>query len=197
MPPDERPTAAARVMAERTMRARIAALQAAVTTHVSLGSPMLCLCLGVDRADTIAQAETDIRHTADTYLAWLQGTVRLRLVPGPIQDQSTGAPTGSPIPEGDTMQLHDNEKCTITADTEDAKGFDTPEVLEWSFDNADVASITVSEDTKSCTVVAGAPGSGVLTASIPALGLSATLAVDVVPGGTATIELVPGEVTEQ
>lgn len=174
---------------------RIAALQAAVTTHVSLGS--LMLCPGVDRADTIAQAETDIRHTADTFLAWLQGTVRLRLTPGPIQDQSTGAPTGSPVPEGDTMQLHDNEKCTITADTEDAKGFDTVESIAWSISDEAVAGLVISEDTRSCTVVAGAPGSAVLTADIPSLGLSATLAIDVVPGGTATIELVPGEVSEQ
>lgn len=176
------------------MTARIAALQAAVDTHARI----LRLCPGVDRAATIAQAETTIRHTADTYLAWLRGTVRLRLTPGPIQDQATGLPTGSPHPEGDNpMQLHDNEKVTYTADTEDAKGIDTVETIEWTIDNTGVATINVSDDTRTCEVVAGVPGSAILTANIPALGLSATEAIDVVPGGTATITLVPGDVTEQ
>ncbi|WP_147269057.1 hypothetical protein [Sphaerisporangium album] len=177
------------------MAVRIAALQAAVDTHVRLGS--LTLCPGVDRAATIAQAETNIRRTAQTYLAWLQGTVRLRLIPGPIRSQSTGAPTGTPIPEGETVQLHDDEEITYTVDTEDAKGFDTPETITWSVDNPEVATLRVAEDTRSADVIAGVPGSATVTASIPALDLSVTEAIDVVPGGTATIKMVPGEVRKQ
>lgn len=180
---------------DQAMAVRVAALQAAVETHVSLGS--LMLCPGVDRAETIARAEREIRATAENFLAWLQGTVRLRLTPGPIRDQTTGAPTGTPTPEGASMQLHDNEKVTYTADTEDAKGIDTAEQVEWTIDNGDVASLNVSGDTRTCEVVAGVPGSATLTATIPALGLSATEAIDVVPGGTATIRLEAGEVSEQ
>ena len=177
------------------MTARIAALQAAVTTHVRI----LRLCPGVDRAATIAQAETDIRHTADTYLAWLRGTVRLRLTPGPIRDQATGLPTGTPAPEGETMQINTGQKFDVTADTEDAAGYDTPETIAWSIDNEEVATLTVSEDTHTCTVTSGAPGSAVLTATVTSMDppLSATLAVDVVPAGTATIELVPGEPVDE
>ncbi len=95
------------------------------------------------------------------------------------------------------MQLHDNEQVTVTADTEDAKGHDTVESIAWTISDEAVATLDISEDTRSCRVVAGDPGSAVLTADVASLGLSATLAIDVVPGGTATIELVPGDVTEQ
>lgn len=175
---------------------RVEALNAAFRLHEMVGG--LRAHAGAERADTVAEAENAIRATADLFAAWLAGTVRLRLTAGPPTDQTTGAPTGAAIPEGATMaQLHDNETFTVTADTEDAKGYDTAESIEWSIDNADVASLTVSEDTKSVDVIAGAPGSAVLTANIPALGLSATLAVDVVPAGTATIELAVGDVSEQ
>ena len=178
------------------MAVRVAALQAAVATHARLG---LRLCPGVDRAETIAQAELDIRRTAGIYLAWLHGTVRLRLTPGPIRDQATGLPTGTPTPEGDTMQINTGQKFDVTADTEDAAGYDTPETIAWSIDNGDVAVLTVSEDTHTCTVTSGAPGSAVLTATVTSMDppLSATLAVDVVPAGTATIELVPGEPVDE
>lgn len=177
------------------MAVRIAALRAAVDMHVSLGS--LALCPGVDRAHTIAQAHFDIRFTAQTFLAWLHGTARLRLIPGPIRDQETGEPTGIPTPEGETVQINTGQKFAVTCDTEDAAGYDTVETIEWSIDNADVASLVIAPDTRSVEVISGAPGSAVLTASIPALSLSATLAVDVVPAGTATIELVAGDPVDE
>jgi hypothetical protein len=85
----------------------------------------------------------------------------------------------------------------VSVDTEDAAGYDTMETIEWSIDNADVVSLVVAENTRSVEVISGAPGSAVLTASIPALGLSATLAVDVVPAGTATIALIPGDPVDE
>ena len=93
------------------------------------------------------------------------------------------------------MQMNTGQKFSVTADTEDASGFDTPETIAWSIDNADVAVLSVSADTKTCEVVSGAPGSAVLTATVTSLDppLSATLAVDVVPAGTATINLVAGD----
>jgi hypothetical protein len=79
---------------------RQAALHAAVQMHAHLG---LALIPGVDRSFTVAQAEIAIRRTADVFAAWLAGTTRLRLIPGPAVDETTGALTGTPIPEGETM----------------------------------------------------------------------------------------------
>ncbi len=170
---------------DRALEMRTVALNAAVALHRR-------------HSDHARQLDDRVLATADRFAAFLGGTVRLRLTAGPITDQETDAPTGATIPEGATVaQLHDNEKFTVTADTEDAKGFDTSEVIEWTFDNPDVAGLVVSADTKSVDVIAGIPGSGVLTATVPALGLSATLAVDVVAAGTATIELAVGDVGVQ
>ncbi|WP_157253228.1 hypothetical protein [Nonomuraea typhae] len=171
---------------------RAAALNAAVAVHAAFG---LRLHRGVDRDITARQAELAIRRTADVFAAWLAGTSRIRLVPGPVVNEWTGEPVDHI--QGAIMQMNTGQKCSIVCDTEDAAGYDTVETIEWSLDNPDVATLQVSEDTRTCTVVSGAPGSAVLTASIPALGLSATLAVDVVPAGTATIELVPGEVVSE
>lgn len=52
-------------------------------------------------------------------------------------------------------------------------------------------------DPKSKWVVSGAPGSAVVTVSVPTMpdmpDLTATLAVDVVPGGVAIVNLVTGD----
>lgn len=173
---------------------RAAALTAAIETHLIVGD--LRLCLGTGRDEAVANAETAIRKTAETYAAWIAGTTRIRLIPGPVVDEATGAPAGATNQGDNTMaQLNTGQKFDVTADTEDAAGYDTNETIEWSLDNPDVASLTVSVDGKTCTVVSGAPGSAVLTASLPNLDppLSATLAVDVVPAGTATINLVASD----
>ncbi len=94
-------------------------------------------------------------------------------------------------------QLNTGQQFSLVADTEDASGYDTPETVEWSVDNPDVASLTVSEDGKTATIVSGAPGTATVTATLPNLGLSATHAVDVVPAGTATINLVAGDVVDE
>lgn len=159
--------------------ARIAALAAAVVMH----------------RDEPADADT-VRSTADLLAAWLEGTTRLRLTPGPIAEEDATAPDGAPS-SGGNVQINTGQKITYTVDTEDASGYDTNETIEWSVDNEEVATLTVSEDTHSATVVSGAPGSAVLTASIPNLGLSASEIIEVVPAGTATITLVPGDVEEE
>lgn len=172
---------------------RAAALTAAIETHLIVGD--LRLRLGTGRDEAVAHAETAIRRTADVYAAWIAGTTRIRLIPGPVMDEAAGAPAGASTHGENMAQLNTGQKFDVTADTEDAAGYDTNETIEWSIDNADVASLQVSEDGKTCTVVSGAPGSAVLTASLPNLDppLSATLAVDVVPAGTATINLVASD----
>lgn len=170
---------------------RQAALDAAVRLHQHLG---IFLVPGIAREQTVADAELAIRRSADHFAAWLDGTKRLRLTATNPVDESAGAP-GAPIQGVTAMQMNTGQKFSVTADTEDASGFDTPATIAWSIDNADVAVLSVSADTKTCEVVSGAPGSAVLTATVTSLDppLSATLAVDVVPAGTATINLVAGD----
>lgn len=175
---------------DRVFEARQTALAAAVTLHGPLR-----LQPGVPRQDTVTAAELAVRRTAEVFTAWLLGTTRIHLVPGLVVDEATGIPAEPR--RGEKMQLNTGQKVTYTADTEDASGYDTVETIEWSTNEPTVAVLTVSEDTRSCEVVSGVPGSAVLKASIPALGLEVTEAIDVVPAGTATIELVAGPVEEE
>lgn len=172
---------------------RAPALQAAVAFHAAVGD--LTEQLGVDAAVTIAAGETAVRNTAEVFLAWLKGTVSLTLIAGPITDQQSGLPTGTPTTQGGTVQLHDNEQFDLTVDTKDAKGFETPDQVTWTVDDETVATVVVSDDTRTATIVAGNPGSAVVTVTDGTL--TATEAVDVVPGGTALISLTEGPVTTQ
>jgi hypothetical protein len=159
--------------------ARIAALAAAVTMHRNEPGD----------ADTI-------RATADLMAAWLGGTTRLRITAGPITEEDDTAPLSAP-PQGGNVQLNTGQKVTYTVDTEDASGYDTNETIEWTVDNTDAVTLTVSEDTRSATCVSGAPGTATLTASIPTLSLSVSELIEVIPAGTATITLVAGDVEEE
>lgn len=177
---------------------RLAALDAALKLHNGIVGDFM-LQPGVAREQTIATAENEIRSTGEVFFAWLNGTTRITLTRGPVTKQN-GAATNHDINEESTsMQLHDDEKCTVTADTRDAKGFETADAITWEVDNTDVVTANVSEDGRSCEFVAGSPGSAVATVTDSATDpvLSATLAIDVVPGGTATISLTEGAVTKQ
>jgi len=171
--------------------ARAAALDAAAVLH----GPLV-LVPGVDRAVTEHAAQVAIRRLADGLAAYVLGTTRIHLTPGLVADEASGIPAET-LPGGENMQINTGQQVTYEADTEDAAGYDTVETIEWSVDNGDVAVLRVSEDTRSCTVVSGAPGSAVLTARIPALGLEVTEAIDVVPAGTATVKLVAGDVEDE
>lgn len=175
---------------------RRAALSAAMDLHVDL--------VGAypptgDREETARAAVLAVRRTADVLAAWLAGTTRLHLTPGLITDEAADVPTGTPTQkEGVTMtQLNTGQQVTYTVDTEDASGYDTVETIEWVVSEPGVLTLNVSEDTRSATIVSGAPGSGVLTARISSLGLEVTEAIDVVPAGTATIKLVAGDVVDE
>lgn len=168
---------------------RKAALDAAVRLH----GPAF-LQPGID-ADATYTAHVDrVLDTATRFTHWLGGTTRLRLTPGPVLAEDAGH---QPEGENAVTQLNTGQQFTLTADTEDASGYDTPERVEWSIDNTEVASLTASEDGKTATIVSGAPGTATVTATLPDLGLSATHAVDVVPAGTATINLVAGDVVDE
>lgn len=120
----------------------------------------------------------------------------LRLVPGTISRQD-GSPSESPVSgRNDSMQLHDDEQVTYTVEATDAKGQSVSgEQINYSVDNADVLSLTVSADGASATIAAGTTGSGVLTATVGSL--SVTEAIDVIAGDATAITLVPGDVSKQ
>lgn len=183
-------------MNDARTQARTDILRAALELHRAAGD--LFLTVGVDRQTTIAADEAAVLSTADRFWAWTQGTTRLRLTAGPVLSQATGLPTGT-THEGDTMQLHDDEQVTYSIDTEDAKGFDTTDGATWETSDDTVASLAVSDDGRSCTVIAGVPGSAVLTATIAGTdpALFATEAIDVIAGGVAVVKLTAGDVTKQ
>lgn len=100
------------------------------------------------------------------------------------------------------MQLHDDEKVTLSVTVADAKGASIPDDssittddLSWTVDNETVATLQVSADTRTCTVVAGLPGSAVVTISVGEL--SATEAIDVVAGNAALITITEGTPEKQ
>jgi hypothetical protein len=139
----------------------------------------------------------DVVALAQTMFEWLTTPatpVRLTLVVGPVTRQ--GVPQQHENEEQNTVQIHDDEQFSLTVQATDAKGFPTTDPnLSWSVDNADVLSLVVSEDKQSATVVAGVPGSAVVTLTDGTL--TVTEAVDVVPGGVALITLTEGTVEKQ
>jgi hypothetical protein len=176
---------------------RQAALDAALELHINMGG--LRLCEGVSREQTITDAEQAVRETAETFAAWLNGTVRLLVTRSAVTKQTPGSPAGTTLNEENAVQIHDDEQFTLSVHTTDAKGFETADQIDWAVDNTDAVTLQVSDDGRSCTVVAGQPGSAVITVTDSATDpvLSATEAVDVVAGGTATITLTEGDVSKQ
>ncbi|MCW2915515.1 MAG: hypothetical protein JWN52_3583 [Actinomycetia bacterium] len=176
---------------------RQTALDAALAMHLGIRGD---LTLRGGKPEAIAAAENEIRSTAEIFAVWINGTTSLRLSAGPVSKQTTGRRVSKPNLLGAAiMQIHDDEKFTLTVDTRDAKGFETADEISWLVDDGTVVSLSVSPDGRSCDVVAGSPGSAVITvtdtSTTPAL--VATEAVDVVPGGTATIAIAEGDVSKQ
>lgn len=130
-----------------------------------------------------------VLSTATGLFDWLVGPAFLDILAGVIVDQTTGKPTGT-THAGGTMQLHDNEQCQLTVSEADAKGVALKDTLTWAIADNTVAKLTVAGDTQSALLVAGVPGSTVVTVTDGTL--SATMAVDVVPGAVATISVAAG-----
>ena len=177
---------------------RRAALDASLRLHAQIEGEFV-LERGISGAGTVMNAEAEIRDTAETFYAWLNGTIHLSLEHGPVTKQTPGSPAGTTLNEENAVQIHDDEKFTLSVRTVDAKGFETADQIDWTVDDTAVVTLNVSEDGRSCEVLAGQPGSAVITVTDSATDpvLSATEAVDVVAGGTATITLTEGEVSKQ
>lgn len=146
-------------------------------------------------------ADQAVTRTATRLFQWLTGPVALFLTIGQVLDQGTGQPTGNPT-KGNPMQLHDTEQVDLSVEVADVKGASIPDDigttaddLAWTVEDTSVATLSVSSDTRTCTVVAGLPGSTVGTVTLGEL--SATFAVDVIPGAAARITISEGTPTEQ
>lgn len=171
--------------------ARYTALRSAVELHQSSYD---------NRWDTTAQ-DSKVLYTADAFFRFLGGPVVITLIIGPIVDQSTGRPTGN-ITKGSPVQLHDDEKVTFSLAESDAKGFNVPDDptstaddATWTLDNSAAGTLNVSPDTRSCELVAGSVGSGILT--VAAGGLTATVAIDIIPAGATALTVTAGAVSPQ
>jgi len=148
-----------------------------------------------------ANADAALRATATTIYDWVTGPVAIYVTIGTVLNQSTGLPTGT-ILKGTPMQLHDDDKVDLSVLVASAKGsaiLDDPATtgddLTWSVDDSTIAGLAVSNDTRTCTVIAGVTGSTVLTVGIG--NAAATLAVDVIPGDAAVITISEGTPTKQ
>lgn len=107
-----------------------------------------------------------------------------------------------PQQEDQPMQIHDNEQFDVTVEVDDAKGFQiTGDQLTVTSADESVATVQAGADGVTYTIVAGNPGSTVITfdAGTDDNGnaVTATEAVDVVPGNVATIKLTEGTATPQ
>jgi len=147
-------------------------------------------------ADGTEDADAALRATATTIYDWYVGPVAIYVTIGTVVNQTTGQPTGT-ILKGTPMQLHDDENVDLSVLVASAKGSpiaDDPSTtgddLTWEVDDSTVASLVVSDDTRTCTVRSGVVGSTVLTIGVGSA--SATLAVDVVAGDAATITINEG-----
>lgn len=108
----------------------------------------------------------------------------------------------NPQQEALPMQIHDNEQFDITIEVDDAKGFAiTGDQVTVTSADETVATVQQGADSQTWTVVAGNPGSTVITfdAGTDDQGqpVKATEAVDVVPGNVATIKLTEGTAVPQ
>lgn len=122
--------------------------------------------------------------------------------PATIRIVTIGDVTTQDPQEDAPMQIHDNEQFDVTVEVDDAKGFaiQGDQVSVTSADET-VATVLAGADGVTYTIVAGNPGSTVVTfdAGTDANGnqVTVTEAVDVVAGGVATIKLTEGTAVPQ
>jgi hypothetical protein len=186
-PPGPRVTEGGTYKVQDRRVARLQALEFSVALHTARFK-------GGDSADS------SVRRTASVLFNWLTGPVALLLKIGPVVDQITGRP-GKPTAGGSMTQLRDTEQFTLSVDVTDAKGASISDQegagddVTWTVDNGDVATLQVSGDSRSCTVVAGTVGSAVVTVGLGEL--FATLAIDVIPGDAAVLTISEGPVEPQ
>lgn len=92
-------------------------------------------------------------------------------------------------------QLHDDEQVDVSVRAVDAKGFEVDVDLSATVEDTTVATVQELEDGRTFRVIAGNPGSTIVHVTTGEL--EATLAVDVVPGDVALVQLTVGDPVKQ
>jgi hypothetical protein len=155
----------------------------------------------LDTAAKLGGTVADLLANATKIYGWLVGPASMSLAFGPIVDQVTEEPTGR---NGSAMtQMRDDQKVRVSLTAQDAKGAevldragDTTDDPAWTSSNENVLTWEVNSDNpREAWAVAGTPGSAVGTVAIGEI--SATIAIDVVPGDIALVQLQPGEPEDQ
>lgn len=148
-----------------------------------------------ERQGAALEWEQVLQLARDT-VAYLTGPSVVCIRVGLVTNQTTGEVVNpQPQPPGDAMaQLHDDEQVTVSIVALDAKGYQVNSVdFSASIDNDQVASVTdLGND---FLIVAELPGSATITFTDGTL--TANLAVDVVPGDIATVQVQVGTPEKQ
>jgi len=175
------------ILPDRT-DARLLAMVQALALHHASWSELI--------SDGTEDADAALRATATTIYDWYVGPVAIYVTIGTVVNQTTGQPTGTVL-KGTPMQLHDDENVDLSVLVASAKGapiaddpFSTGDDLTWEVTDSTVASLVVSDDTRTCTVRSGVVGSTVLTIGVG--NAAATVAIDVIPGDAARITVSEG-----
>jgi hypothetical protein len=128
--------------------------------------------------------------TATALYKWLTGPAALVITLGPAVDQVTGRTTGN---EGDTLK--DSEKALLSANAVDAKGNPTAAPTSLAYTSADTTIATIVTDADGPWVVAGSPGSTVVTGDwpdSPSGDVQGTVSVDVTSGDAVSLSITLG-----
>lgn len=138
-----------------------------------------------------------VKQAADEYFEWLTRRIpaTISLAVGEVEKQPQQE-------EQNPMQIHDDEQFSVTLTVKDAKGAQiTGDQITVTVDNSDVVSAEALSDGSGYNLVAGNPGSAVVTfnAGTDDNGheVVVTEAVDVVPGNVATVQITEGTVSKQ
>lgn len=175
------------VTPEQKLDLRITALRAAAGTFTNT----------LPEPEVNPDSQTSVMlERADRFYGWLVGEVRIIIRIGPVVEETSdvGWPK-HPTAEGETVQINTGQKFSVAIDTRDASGYATDATVEWSIADETVATVVLDAgDDQKGWVISGAPGSTVLTVRVTDVEppLEATLAVDVVPAGTATVQINAG-----
>jgi hypothetical protein len=151
----------------------------------------------LDRATKLTELESrdsEVPMTIDRIVAVADQIYRLLTVPVPDPPTSIRITVGTPTVqgEGNSVQLHDNEQVVLTVSETDAKGVPvSSDTLSWTSADETIAKVNVDANTTyTATIVAGTVGSTTITVSDG--NLSATEAIDVIPGPAAAITIGEG-----
>lgn len=155
----------------------------------------------LDVAAKLGGTVATLLANATKIYGWLVGPASMSLAFGPIVDQVTEEPTGR---NGSAMtQMRDDQKVRVSLTAQDAKGAevldragDTTDDPAWTSSDESVFTWDVNPDNpREAWAVAGTPGSAVGTVTIGEI--SATVAIDVVAGDIALVQLATGDPEDQ